>query len=80
MVQHRPCRYGLVCIIMATRDEIMQRFGPILIESLAIVVLDEINVIRSELGLPPRTKQQLLDQMNNHVNSLPLYDWMSEPP
>jgi len=63
---------------MSSRDEIMRKFGPILVESLAIVVLEEINVIRLHLGLPPRTKQQLLDQMNNHVNSLPLYDWMKE--
>lgn len=65
---------------MSTRDETMRKFGPILLEAFAIMVLDEINILRSQVGLPPRTKQQILDQINNHVSTLPLYDWMNEAP
>lgn len=61
---------------MATRDETMQQFGPILLEALALLLLDEINILRNAAGLPPRTKQQALDAINNHVQSLPPYDWM----
>lgn len=54
----------------------MQKFGPILLEALALVVLDEINILRQQLGLQTRTKQQLIDQISNHISTLPPYDWM----
>jgi len=63
---------------MPQRDDIMASFGPILLESVALVVLDQINLIRQELSLPQRTKQQLLDEISNHLSTLPQYDWMLE--
>lgn len=64
---------------MPQRDDLMQRFGPILLEAFALMVLDEINILRQQLGLQPRTTQHLLDQINNHATTLPLYDWMDQP-
>lgn len=58
----------------------MHQFGPILLEALALVLFDEVNILRAQLGLPPRTKQQLLDTINNHTSTLPLYDWMTDEP
>lgn len=62
---------------MSQRDDLMQQFGPLLIEALALTVLDDINLLRGELGLSPRTPQHLLDQLNNHLSTLPDYDWPS---
>ena len=61
---------------MSQRDEIMSRFGPLLLEAFALMVLDEINILRQQLGLQPRTPQQLLNQIGNHSTTLPKYDWM----
>lgn len=61
---------------MSQRDEVMSRFGPILLEAFALMVLDEINILRQQLGLQPRTTQQLLTVISNHSTTLPKYDWM----
>lgn len=63
---------------MDKRSVLMQHFGPKLIEGLAILTMIEINELRTKLNLPPRTKQQIYDQMMNHFSSLPDYDWMTE--
>jgi len=64
---------------MTTRDEFYRFFGPKQIEALALVTLDEINVLRLKLGLSPRTESQLLEAVNNRVSTLPSYDWMKQP-
>lgn len=61
---------------MTTRDEVMRLFGPKQIEALALVTLDEINILRRKLGLSPRTKSQLLEAVNKRISSLPDYEWM----
>lgn len=63
---------------MALRDDTMRMFGPILLEALVSMVLDEVNITRQQLGLPPRTKQELLQTINNHTTTLQPYDWMDE--
>jgi len=56
----------------------MKQFGPILLEAFSLMVLDEINILRIEAGLSPRTSQQLLNTISNHVTTLPDYDWMND--
>ena len=46
---------------MATRKQVHEHFGPKLIEAINLVELDEINIIRKQLALQPRTGQQFLD-------------------
>jgi len=65
---------------MAKRDEVMSTFGPKLIEALALMLLDEINILRSKAGLSPRTLNQVFDQITNHHGDLPNYEWMNEGP
>lgn len=55
----------------------MHMFGPILTEALALMILDEINIIRQHIGLPERTTTQLLTTISNHATTLPLYNWMT---
>ena len=61
---------------MAQRDEVFRKFGPLLMEALFDEVLDEINALRANAGLPERPKAEFLGSAHNHVNHLKPYDWM----
>lgn len=63
---------------MATRDDTFRQFGPILLEAQTLVLLDQINVLRKEQGMPEITEQDLIDSLNNHLNELEPYDWMAD--
>lgn len=65
-------------IAMTTRQELYQKFGPILLETIVLIIKDEINVLRAQHGLEPRTKEQMMDSVNTKLSTLPLYDWMNE--
>lgn len=60
----------------ADRNDTYKKFGPLLLEALTLILLDQINLIRSNLSMPPITKQDLIDSLNNHLNELQPYDWM----
>ena len=62
------------------REELYRQFGPILVEAIVLIMMDEINILRAEHGLSPRTKQQLINAIENKLSGLELYDWMNEPP
>ena len=61
---------------MATREELYQKFGPKLVDAIVQVILDEINILRVEAGLPERTGAQVVDALNTKVDSIINYDWM----
>ena len=61
---------------MANRESLYIRFGPQLIEALALVIRDEINVLRVLAGKSERTKQQIIDAVSNKLDTLQEYDWM----
>lgn len=63
---------------MAQRDDLFKQFGPILLEAFAEMILSEINLLRTHAGLPPRTEQQVLTEINNHLSTLESYEWMLE--
>lgn len=63
---------------MAKRDEVFHLFGPKLLEGFLELIFSEVNELRTNAGLPPRTKQQVYDQIMNHANALPDYEWMAE--
>lgn len=60
------------------RSEVFQMFGPKLLESLFELLFSETNELRTKVGLPPRTKEQVYEEIKNHVTSVPDYDWMTE--
>lgn len=64
---------------MTTRDELYRAFGPKLIEALADLVLDEINILRTQAELAERTKQQLGDALKAKLDATADYDWMNPP-
>lgn len=64
---------------MTTRESLYKKFGPQLIEALVLIIKDEINILRTEAGLTPRTNQQIMDALDNKLtNDVPVYDWMDE--
>ncbi len=62
---------------MADRNETFRKFGPILLEAVCLVIHDQINTLRKEQGLSKITEQDILDNLNNHLNELQPYDWMT---
>lgn len=63
---------------MPDRNETYQKFGPILLEAVCLVLLDQVNELRKEQGMPEITEQDIIDNLNNHLNELQPYDWMQE--
>lgn len=61
---------------MSKRDDLFAQFGPILMEAITRVTKDELNLLRSLHGLPPRTDDQIYDQITNHYGDIEKYDWM----
>lgn len=63
-------------VVMPGRDELFRKFGPLLTEAFMLLILDEVNRIRNHVGMPAVTKQDVLDQINNHLSELEPYEWM----
>jgi hypothetical protein len=61
---------------MTTRDAVYSLFGPMLLEALTDVIMDEINILREAAGLQPRTKQQLLEKLKTKNDEAIKYDWV----
>ena len=62
---------------MGKRDDLFRKFGPIMFEAFAILLLTEINTLRQRAGLPVYTKDQVLTALDNHLSTLQPYDWMN---
>lgn len=60
------------------RDDTFRHFGPMLLEACCWVLLDEINLLRKEQGIPEKTMQDIIDNLNNHLTELDPYDWIKE--
>lgn len=65
-------------VIMLNRNNTYQQFGPILLESLCLILLNQINALRRNQGMPEITEQDIINELNNHLSELEPYDWMSE--
>lgn len=66
-------------VIMALRDELFQQFGPLLMEALFDFLLDNVNALRRNQGMPEITKQEYINLLSNHITELEPYDWMEIP-
>ena len=63
-----------------TRDEAYAYFGPMLVEAIVRKLIDEINILRDDAGLLPRTQTQVVDAIIAEYQTLSKYDWMDQPP
>ena len=61
---------------MLNRNETYRKFGPLLLESMCLVLLENINELRRNQGMHDITEQDLIDSLNNHISELQPYDWM----
>ena len=61
-----------------SREDTYRKFGPILLESLCLVLLEQINLLRKEQGMKEITEQDIIDSLNNHLSELEPYAWMNE--
>lgn len=61
-----------------TRNELYEHFGPKLVEAIVLVVKDEINLLRLQLGLSERTNEQIRNVVSSKLESLSDYGWMEE--
>ena len=61
-----------------TREELYHSFGPKLIDALAQVMLDEVNLLRAEHGLVQRNGAQLVDAIASKLENISDYSWMKE--
>lgn len=43
------------------REELYEKFGPILVEAVVQVVLQEVNILRVKAGLPERTSAEMIN-------------------
>lgn len=64
---------------MAGREETYRKFGPILLESMCLVLLNQINALRRKQGMPEITEQDIIDELNNHLSKLEPYAWTQPP-
>lgn len=63
-------------VLMSDRNDTYQKFGPILLEAVCLCLLDQVNELRTNQGMPPITEQDIIDNLNNHLNELQPYSWM----
>lgn len=63
---------------MAQRDDLMRKFGPILLEAIIRITVEDLNRIRAHVGMQPITEQMFMEQINNDLAHLEPYDWMQE--
>lgn len=66
--------------IVSEREELYRKFGPLLLEAVILVILENINRLRNEQGMPEITEQDLIDSLENHLGELQPYYWMNEGP
>ena len=60
------------------REELYQAFGPMLLEAMALVLVDEINILRAQHSLADRTGPQIVSSLEAKLATLPQYAWMTD--
>lgn len=63
---------------LTIREELYKQFGPMLIEAVILIIKDEINLLREQHGLPEKTNEQLMTAIGTKLETLDMYDWMTE--
>jgi len=63
---------------MTQREELYQKFGPMLLEAIATLCLEEFNRLRRLHNMPEITLQEFADALNNRLSKIEPYSWMSQ--
>ena len=64
----------VACIAAGVRERFYKEQGPRMTEALALVTLDEINILRVKAGLTARTTNQLVNAIMDKLDSVPDYE------
>lgn len=62
---------------MSQHDDLMQQFGPLLLEAFGRILLEDLNRIRSQCGMPQITWENFFTEINNHLSEILPYEWMN---
>ncbi len=57
------------------REELMQRFGPKLIEAIMKEIREELDEIRAKIALTPKSEQDFIDGISEKLNNIEDYSW-----
>jgi len=63
-----------------SREELYQQFGPMLVEAVVLLMLDELNKLRELHGLSVYSPDQLANAISTKLANMKTYAWMDEPP
>ncbi len=47
----------------------MNRYESVILKAIILIVMDEINTLRAQHSLPPRTKSQLFTAIKNRIDT-----------
>jgi len=78
MERHQLCYQGVVEVM--SREELYQQFGPMLVEAVVLLMLDELNKLRELHGLSVYSPDQLANAISTKLANMKTYAWMDEPP
>ncbi len=71
---------GGVLTYATTPADLYHAFGAKLIDAVARVMKDEINILRAEHGLAPRTNAQMVNAIDTKLGTITNYPWMDREP
>ncbi len=63
-------------VLASDREDLYRAFGLKLIEAVVLVIKDEINILRAQASLTPRTNQQIINAIDQKLQVLNNYQWM----
>ena len=55
---------------MKDANKLFQEYGPLLIQALAFVIRDEINILRVKAELSERTNEQIVNALETKLSAL----------
>lgn len=61
---------------MPRKDDVMGAFGPKGMDVLYSIMLDQINILRVKLSLPPVTEDEVFTDAIDRIKSVQDYDFM----
>lgn len=60
-----------------TASQLYRQFGSKLLHAIVFVIKDEINILRAEHGLSARTNEQVMNSIQNKLDTIPNYAWQN---
>lgn len=62
--------------LMGQRDKLFRKFGPLIIEAIALTILETIKNTTGPTAQKPPTDDQIIEAIEKKLSTLEPYDWM----